>query len=153
MLVSAPAAAEGEQAKPPEYDLGAKVKIELRMEDGTIVKHRGELRSYGNDWTFDFEGADHTHQVVLNVEGSEGESKLDVTLSYSRDGSLVIPPFTTDFTAKKREVLWTEDGTLALALLFTPTKFPREDKTRDDKDKIAPGEDNDDPLGGGNLLK
>jgi hypothetical protein len=153
-MVLAPASADaGESEKKEiEYDYGAKVTIEVRMEDGTIVKHRGEMRSFGNEWRFEFDGGEHRHGVVLTAESEEGSKTLEVTLAYERDGSPVIAPYKDTYTAKKRQVLWTEDETLALALTFTPHKFPREDKSRDDKEKIKP-DDNDDPLGGGNLLK
>lgn len=146
-------AGESESKKEKQYDYGAKVTIEVRMEDGTVVKHRGEMRSFGNAWTFEFDGADHHHGVTLTVESEEGSKTLEVTLSYERDGTPIIAPFTDTYTAKKRQTLWTEDGSLAIALTFTPVKFEREDKSRDEKEKIKPGDGNDDPLGGGNLFK
>ena len=154
-IVLAPATdahAGDSESKEKEYDYGAKVTIEVRMEDGTVVKHRGEMRSFGNEWTFEFDGADHRHGVILTAEAEEGSKTLEVTLAYERDGTPIIAPFTDTYTAKKRQALWTEDGSLAIALTFYPTKFEREDKSRDDKEKIKP-DDNDDPLGGGNLLK
>lgn len=144
------AAADGEDDE-PSYDYGARVKIELRMENGTIVKHRGEMRSFGNEWRFEFEGADHHHLVTLNAAGKEGDKQLEVTLAYERDGMAVIAPYKDSYKVRKRQTLWTEDGKLAIALTFIPKKFEREDKSRDDKDKIAPDED-DDPLGD-NLFK
>jgi hypothetical protein len=129
------------------YDYGAKVKIELRMEDGTTVTHRGELRSFGNEWRFAFEGGEHSHVVTLNADGKEGDKQLKVTLAYDRDGMAIIAPFKADFPVRKRQSFWTDTGKIAIALTFTPTKFEREDKSRDDKDKIAPGDD-DNPLGG-----
>lgn len=145
-------AGDSESKKEKEYDYGAKVTIEVRMEDGTVVKHRGEMRSFGNEWTFEFDGADHRHGVILTVEAEEGSKTLEVTLAYERDGTPVIAPFSDTYTAKKRQALWTEDGSLAIALTFFPTKFEREDTSRDDKEKIKP-DDSDDPLGGGNLLR
>ena len=136
----------------PQYDWGAKVTIELRMENGKVVKHRGEMRSFGNEWRFDFDGEGHKHLVTLNAESEEGSKTLEVTLAYDRDGTPIIAPFTDTYTAKKRQTLWTENGDFAVALTFTPTKFPRKDTERDDKQQIKP-DDNDDPLGGGNLLK
>jgi hypothetical protein len=131
----------------PTYDYGAKVKIELRMEDGTEVTHRGEMRSFGNEWRFEFEGGEHSHLVTLNAEGKEGDKQLKVTLAYDRDGMAIIAPFKADFPVRKRQSFWTDTGKIAIALTFTPTKFEREDKSRDDKDKIDPGDD-DSPLGG-----
>lgn len=145
------AAAEDGDEEEKTYDYGAKVKIELRMEDGTIVKHRGEMRSFGNEWRFEFDGADHHHVVTLNAEGEEGKKQLEVTLAYERDAMAVIAPYKDTYPVRKRQTLWTEDGKLAIALTFIPTKFEREDQSRDDKDKIDPDE-NDDPLGG-NLFK
>jgi hypothetical protein len=145
------AAAGGEDEDEPSYDYGAKVRIEVRMENGTVVKHRGEMRSFGNEWRFEFEGADHHHVVTLNAEAEEGDKQLEVTLAYDRDGMAVIAPYKDTYKVRKRQTLWTEDGKLAIALTFIPTKFEREDKSRDDKDKIDPGDD-DDPLGG-NLFK
>jgi hypothetical protein len=151
-VVLAPASVDaGESDKEKEYDQGAKVTIEVRMEDGTVVKHRGEMRSFGTEWRFEFDGADHRHGVLLTAE-SEDSKTFEVTLAYERDGTPVIAPFTDTYTAKKRQALWTEDGSLAIALTFFPTKFEREDKSRDDKDKIKP-DDSDDPLGGGLTLK
>ena len=151
-LAPAPADAGESEKKEQEYDYGAKVTIEVRMEDGTVVKHRGEMRSFGNEWTFEFDGADHRHGVILTAEAEEGSKTLEVTLAYERDGTPIIAPFTDTYTVKKRQALWTEDGTLAIALTFYPTKFPREDTSRDEKEKIKP-DDSDDPLGGGNLFK
>jgi hypothetical protein len=139
--------AAGEDDEEQTYDYGAKVKIELRMEDGTTVTHRGEMRSFGNEWRFEFEGAEHSHLVTLNAEGKEGDKQLKVTLAYDRDGMAIIAPFKADFPVRKRQSFWTDTGKIAIALTFTPTKFEREDKSRDDKDKIDPGGD-DNPLGG-----
>jgi hypothetical protein len=152
-IVLAPASADAGESETKEYDYGAKVTIEVRMEDGTIVKHRGEMRSFGNEWRFEFDGADHRHGVILTAETEEGKKTLEVTLAYERDGTPIIAPFTDTYTAKKRQALWTEDGSVAIALTFYPTKFAREDTSRDDKEKLDPGDDNDDPLGGGGLLK
>lgn len=149
MVVAPASAGAGESdKKQQEYDYGAKVTIELRMEDGAVVKHRGELRSFGDEWRFEFDGADHQHAVLLTAETEEGSKKLEVTLAYERDGMPVIAPYTDTYTAKKRQTLWTEDGSLAIALTFTPAKFAREDKSRDEKEKIKINPDNDDPLGG-----
>lgn len=148
MLVSAPVhAGEDSSERDKTYDYGAKVKIEIRMENGAIVKHRGELRTMGTDWRFEFEGEGHRHVLVLNAEGEEGDKKLKVTLAYDRDGTAIIAPYTSDWKVRKRESLWTQDGSMAIALTFIPTKFEREDTSRDDKDQINP-DDNDDPLGG-----
>jgi len=151
-LAPTPADAGESEKKEQEYDYGAKVTIEVRMEDGTIVKHRGEMRSFGNEWRFEFDGAEHRHGVILTAESEEGSKTLEVTLAYERDGTPIIAPYTDTYTAKKRQALWTEDGSLAIALTFTPTKFPREDKSRDEKEKIKP-DDNDDPLSGAELFK
>lgn len=147
LLSPSPAHAAGESDEDQTYDYGAKVKIELRMEDGTTVTHRGEMRSFGNEWRFEFEGGEHSHVVTLNAEGKEGDKQLKVSLAYDRDGMAIIAPFKADFPIRKRQSFWTDTGKIAIALTFTPTKFEREDKSRDDKDKIAPGED-DNPLGG-----
>ena len=147
MTVSTPAAAaESDAAGEDEknYDFGARVKIELRMENGDIVKHRGEIRSFGNMWTFEFDGADHHHVVTLDVEGAEGDKSFEVTLSYNRDGMDVIAPYTDTYLVRKRQSLWTTDGKLAIALTFIPTKFEHEDTSR--KDELKP-DDGDDPLG------
>ena len=153
MMSPAPAtAAELAQAEDEkDYDFGAKVRIELRMENGDIVKHRGEIRSFGNEWRFEFDGADHHHIVNLDLAGKEGDKSFEVTLSYERDGMDVIAPYTDTYPVRKRQSLWTTDGKLAIALTFIPYKFEREDQSRDDKDKVNP-DDNDDPLGG-NLFK
>jgi hypothetical protein len=135
-----------------EYDYGAKVSIELRQENGKVVKHRGELRSFGNEWRFEFEGEGHQHLVTLNAESEEGSKTLEVTLAYERDGSPIIAPFTDTYTARKRQAVWTDNGDFAVALTLTPTKFPRQTTQRDDKQQIKP-DDSDDPLGGGGLLK
>ncbi|WP_146657971.1 hypothetical protein [Enhygromyxa salina] len=142
---------DGSDSEEQTYDYGARVKIEVRMEDGTVVKHRGEMRSFGNEWRFEFDGADHHHALTLNASGEEGDKKLEVTLAYERDGMAVIAPYKDTYPVRKRQSLWTQDGKLAIALTFIPTKFEREDTSRDDKEKIDPG-DSDDPLGG-NLFK
>jgi len=148
MMVSAPVYAGDDKSEDEKsYDFGTKVRIELRMENGAIVKHRGELRSMGDDWRFEFEGAGHKHVLVLNAAGEEGDKVFAVTLAYDRDGTAVIAPYTSDWKVRKRDSLWTEDGSLAIALTFIPTRFEREDTSRDDKDRIKP-DDNDDPLGG-----
>jgi len=152
MAVASPAAAaelEAGDDDEKDYDFGAKVRIELRMENGDTVKHRGEIRSFGTLWTFEFDGADHHHVVTLDVAGEEGDKEFDVTLSYNRDGMDVIAPYTDTYRARKRQTLWTTDGKLAIALTVIPTKFEREDTSR--KDKIKP-DDTDDPLGP-NLFK
>lgn len=147
LVMSGAPAQAGEDGEEKTYDYGAKVKIELRMEDGTEVTHRGEMRSFGNEWRFEFDGAEHSHAVTLNAEGKEGDKELEVTLAYDRDGTAIIAPFKADFPVRKRQAFWTDTGKIAIALTFTPTKFEREDKSRDDKDKIDPGDD-DNPLGG-----
>src|SRR5690606_23308890 len=96
-------------------------------------------------------GADHKHALVLNVEGEEGKKTLKVTFSYAREGSAIIAPYTDTYTARKRQALWTEDGSLALAMTFYPKKFEREDTSRDDKTKLAP--DDSGYTLGGNLFK
>ncbi|NVB40905.1 hypothetical protein G6O69_23905 [Pseudenhygromyxa sp. WMMC2535] len=138
-------------AEEKTYDYGFKVKIEVRMENGTTVKHRGEIRTMDTDWSFDFEGADHKHVVVLSTKAEEGDKVVDLTLAYNRDGMDMIAPYTSKWKVRKRETLWTTDGSLAVAIILIPTRFEREDTSRDDKDKIAP-DDNDDPLGD-NLFK
>jgi hypothetical protein len=145
-----PVTADAGESEEKEYDYGAKVTIEVRVANGTIVKHKGELRSFGNEWRFDFDGADHRHGVLLTAESEEGSKTLEVTLAYEQDGTPVIAPYKDTYTMKKRQVLWTEDESVAIALTFSPHKFPREDKSRDDKEQIKP-DDNDDPLGGGGL--
>lgn len=152
MVVAEPAWAGDDQDEDEKtYDRGAKVKIELRQENGKVVKHRGEMRSFGTDWRFEFEGEGHHHVVVLNANNEEGSKTFDVTLAYERDAIDVIAPYSTEFTARKREALWTDDGKIAIALTFYPKKFEREDKSRDDDEQIKP-DDSDDPLGG-NLFK
>ena len=153
LVSSAPAqaavgASDGNKDKDTDkdYDYGAKVAIELRMENGKVVKHRGEMRSFGNEWRFEFDGADHHHLVTLSAEGEEGSKSLEVTFAYERDGTAIIAPYTETFKARKRQAMWTEDGKMAIALTFHPKKFEREDSSRDDEDQIAP-DDSDDPLG------
>ncbi|MFO7566069.1 MAG: hypothetical protein R6X02_25720 [Enhygromyxa sp.] len=149
-LVTAPSTAVAGESNEKQYDHGAKVTIEVRMPDGKIVKHRAEMRSFGTQWRFEFEGADHQHALLLSAEAEEGSKTLEVEIAYERDGSPVIAPFTDTYTAKKRQAFWTEDDSLAIALTFYPTKFERKDTSRDDKEKIKP-DDSDDPLGGGGL--
>jgi len=108
------------------------------------------MRSFGNEWRFEFDGADHRHAVLLTAEPEEESNTLAVTIAYERDGTPVIAPFTDTYTAKKRQAFWTEDESLAIALTFVPTKFERKDTSRDDNEKIKP-DDSDDPLGGGGL--
>lgn len=152
LIMVAPSPADAGDSETKEYDYGAKVTIEVRMENGTVVKHKGEMRSFGNEWRFEFDGAEHQHGVILTAETEEGSKSLEVTLAYERDGTPIIAPFTDTYTAKKRQALWTEDGSLAIALTFFPTKFAREDTSREDKEKIKP-DDSDDPLGGTKLIK
>ncbi|PRQ02892.1 hypothetical protein ENSA5_19820 [Enhygromyxa salina] len=145
------AAADDEEGEGKTYDYGAKVKIELRMEDGTTVRHRGELRSFGNEWRFEFDGAGHHHVVTLDATHEEGDKELEVTLAWDRDGESIIAPYTDSYPVRKRQSLWSADGKLAIAMTFKPTKFEREDSSRDDKEKLNP-DDDDNPLGG-NLFK
>jgi hypothetical protein len=93
------------------------------------------------------DGGEHHHLVTLSVEGEEGKKTLEVTFAYERDGIAIIAPFKDTYTARKRQAFWTADDSMAFAMTFYPTKFEREDKSRDDKDKINP-DGNDDPLGG-----
>lgn len=149
LAASQPAQAEEVQAKDGDektYDWGAKVQIELLMEDGQEVSHSGEMLTLGPEWPFEFEGADHHHTIRVEANGKEGSKKLEARWSYERDGEAIIPEFEATYTSRKRQVLWNAEHTVAIALTFTPTKFEREkDKSRDDKDKIEPDE-GDDPL-------
>ena len=147
MLTAAPAQAEAVEAGDGEkdYDYGAKVKIELLMEDQSEVAHKGDILTLGTEWPFEFEGAEHNHQVNIFADGEEGKKNFDVTFSYYRDGEEVIAEFQDVYKAKQRQIVWNADQTIAIAITMTPYKFKREDKSRDDKDKIAP-DDTENPL-------
>ena len=85
-----PVTADAGESEEKEYDYGAKVTIEVRVANGTVVKHKGELRSFGNEWRFEFDGADHRHGVLLTAESEEGSKTLEVTLAYEQDGTAII---------------------------------------------------------------
>jgi hypothetical protein len=150
MLTSPSVATAGVNDEEPTYDYGAKVTIEVRIGNGVVTKHRGEIRSFGNEWRFEFDGGDHHHAFVLNVEGEEPAKTLEVTLSYDRDGTPIIADFKDTYTARKRQAFQTEDGSVGIALTLTPTKFERDTTKRDDKEKLDPI-GGDDPLGGNPL--
>ena len=147
MVVSTPAQAEAVEAGDEDkgYDYGAKIKIELLMEDHSEVAHKGDILTLGTEWPFEFEGADHRHQINVFADGEEGKKKFDVTFSYFRDGEEIIAEFQDVYKAKSRQIVWNADQTIAVAITLTPYKFTREDSSRDDKDKIAP-DDTDNPL-------
>lgn len=128
-----------------EYTQGAKVKIEVRQENGKVVKHRGLIEAYGIPQHFEFKGEGHEHDILLMVDENDGKS-VKIQLGYDRDGAAIIAPFDDTWKKKKRDVVWTDDGKIAIALTITPTKIKVEDKGRDDKDRIDPI-GGDDPLG------
>lgn len=132
-------AAEGED----EGIDAADVKIEVKLENGKVVKHVAEIPAMEMDHKVEFEGEGHFHEMVFNIK-RESKGKLLVKLSYDRDASPIIAPFTTDFTAKKREIL--RAGNIAIALTIKPKKVKPKDTSRDEDDQVEP-DDSDDPLG------
>lgn len=135
-------AGDGDKKDEPTHDEGALVKIEVRNENGKIDKHTAKVRQLGMDWKVQFEGGDHQHEFVFNIEKGK---KVKAKLSYSRDGQKIIAPFSDTYGHKKREVLRTDKG-IALALTFTWKKFPRDENSRDDDSALKP-DGGDDPLG------
>jgi hypothetical protein len=129
---------EGEKT----HDDGALVKIEIRLENGKIVKHTAEVRELGMDWNVEFDGEEHHHGFVFNIvkDGKKAKTKL----AYSRDGEKIVAPFVSAFQTGKREVLRTDKG-IAFAFTVTFKKFPRSDDARE-KDRLEP-DGGDDPLG------
>jgi hypothetical protein len=121
----------------------ADVKIEVRLENGKVVKHNAEVPAMEMDHKIEFEGEGHFHELTLNIKKT-GKGKLSVRLAYDRDATPIIAPYTTDFKAKKREVLWAEN--IALALTIKPKKVKPKDTSRDEDDQLQPDE-SDDPLG------
>ena len=122
------------------------VKIELGMENGKVVKHLHTVTALGIDHTVTFKGEKHDHAVLLNVDGVAGKmSKLNVRLGYDRDGVAIIAPFESEFKAKKRDAMWTDDGKIAIALTFKPKKV-KKDTNKRGKDRVDPGA-GDAPMG------
>ncbi len=133
---------EGEKAR-----LMALVKVEIRLENGKIVRHSGELVDWDQDASVVFDGGGHSHQVNLHLHPKDDKAKkIEVKMAYDRDSSPVLAPFSFETRARKREVIQS-DGGLALAITITPKKAKPEEKKRRD-DSIEGPEDPDDPLGG-----
>ncbi len=133
---------EGEKAR-----LMALVKVEIKLENGKIVRHAGELVEWDEDATVVFDGGGHSHALSLHLHPKDDKAKkISVKMAYDRDSSPVLAPFTFDTRARKREIIQS-DGGLALAITITPKKAkPQENKRRDDS--IDGPSDPNDPLDG-----
>lgn len=98
------------------------VKVEVKLESGKVIKHDGVLFEWGDEGNVVLKYDDHTHDVALKVDRpDENGKKIDLTVGYSRDGTLVITPQQVSTEAKKREVIRIEGGA-AIALTVTPKK-------------------------------
>ena len=87
------------------------VKVEVKLESGKVIKHDGVL----------FEWGDEGNVVLKYDRPDENGKKIDLTVGYSRDGTLIITPQQVSTEAKKREVIRIEGGA-AIALTVTPKK-------------------------------
>jgi hypothetical protein len=143
-LSAGPSVAHAGEGEQDEGTLAADVKVEVRLENGKIVTHLGEVPVYEMDHTFSFDGEGHAHALTLNIKQGDAPGKLVVRLSYERDSTPIIAPYTTDFKARKREVLWAED--IAIALTFKPKRVKPKDTSRDEGEQIEPDK-SEDPLG------
>jgi hypothetical protein len=134
----------------------AHVKLEIKQEDGKVLRNKGDLLDWGQSGTVVIEADEHKHAVELQLtKGSD--STLTVTLAYERDGTPVVAPYTFDTKIKKREVIHIEGGA-AIALTITPKAVKQGDAAPPpeespepapkDKDKIEIGTNPNDPLGG-----
>lgn len=124
----------------------AHVKVEIQQEDGEVVTHPGELVEWNEDASIAFKGGGHSHVVSVKAKRVDAK-KLEVTFGYARDGKAIIEGFVYDTEPKKREILRT-DGDIALAVTVTPKTVKPKDKKRKEKDRVKPGEDTEDPIGG-----
>jgi len=98
------------------------VKVEVKLESGKVIKHDGVLFEWGDEGNVVLKYDDHTHDVALKVDRpDENGKKIDLTVGYSRDGTLIITPQQVSTEAKKREVIRIEGGA-AIALTVTPKK-------------------------------
>lgn len=125
----------------------ALVKVEIKLENGKIVRHSGEIVDWDQDASVVFDGGGHSHQVNLHLHPKDDRAKkIEVRMAYERDATLVLAPFSFETKARKREVIQS-DGGLALAVTITPKKVkPEENKRRDDS--LDGPTDPNDPLDG-----
>lgn len=146
----APALAQADDessSKEPAKKSMALVKVEIKLENGTVIKHRGQLLEWGEDSSVLLDGEGHSHAVLLTVNKQDkAGKKLSVKVGYNRDSSPVIAPFTYETAAKKREIIRSDDG-LALAITVTP-KSVAPDKKPKREDEIEGPKDPNDPLDG-----
>jgi hypothetical protein len=149
-LASAPTAAAAESTTTNK----AHVKLEIKQEDGKVLRNKGDLLDWGQSGTVVIEADEHKHAIELQLtKGSD--STLTVTLAYERDGNPVVAPYTFDTKLKKREVIHIEGGA-AIALTISPKAVkeeeapppPEEAPEPAPKDKIEIGGGSNDPLGG-----
>lgn len=143
-----PSAVASEDDEEGKMTWAADVKIEAKQENGKVVTKRFTVDSFDMDWPLKFEGQGHKHIVTLNIKAKDDKArKLEVTLAYERDGVEIIAPFTSDWTAKKRDFVKTDDGQFAIALTIKPKRVKAKDQSRDDDEQVDP-DGGDDPLGG-----
>lgn len=122
----------------------ALVKVEIRLENGKVVKSTGNLLDWNEEGFVVFDGEGQNHNVTMTPK--KDGNKLRIKIAYTRDGTAIIAPFTYETAPKKREILRSDDG-LALAITVTPKNVKPDEKPKRD-DSIEGPEDPDDPLGG-----
>jgi hypothetical protein len=121
----------------------ALVKIEVRLEDGGVVKNKGDLLKWNNKGTVVFDGQGQTHSFEITPR--HNGDKLSIKIGYSRNGEPIFAPFDYETGPNQRELLEIDDG-LSLAITVTPKKV--DSKSKPKRDDSIEGPEDDDPLGG-----
>ena len=134
-----PAAARADESVPAAEETRnvASVKVELKQENGKVLKYDGAVLDWGADGNVEFKYDDHIHDVALRIDRPNDKEKLiKLTVGYTKDGRAVIEPHTLDSEIKKREVIRI-DGGVAIAITVTPKNV----KVDGDGEPVEPPEE------------
>lgn len=114
----------------------AKVKIEVKLESGRVVKPESDFTvDYGVDSSLEIQAEGAQHEFMLNIKRKgDGTKEVSITIGYDRDGEAIIVPYTFDAKVNKREVLRIEGG-IAIAFTITPKKVTGETKPPADEEQ------------------
>ena len=138
--------ASAEPSKEDQAKVKPSIKVELKLEDGQVLQKAGQIGDWGQDLAVVLDAKGHSHAVSIKVSKADAKGdKLKVELSYKRDSTPVIAPFTYDTKPRKRDIIRT-DGGLAIAVTVTPKKVTPKGRSRDDS--VEKPKDPDDPLDG-----
>lgn len=123
----------------------AAVRVEIRQENGDIIKSASTILEWDEEGTVSIEVDETIHDVdvLLDRKGA----RADMTLAYTRAGEKIIAPFQLDIKLWKREVI-RSDGGLAIAVTVTPKRIEVEAE-RPKRPRID-DDGGDDPLDGVN---